>query len=72
MAPAAPVKKKRSRAELMFKKKTGETLVKRPGSLEGSQFVIADLTKCNVFIFDHLSQITIDRCTDCIFVIGPC
>ena len=49
----------------------GETLVKKPGDLEGSMFKINDLKNCNVFIFDHTSQMTIDRCEDCIFVIGP-
>lgn len=64
-------KKKRSRAELIFAKKTGETLIKKPGMLDGSAFKINDLHDCNVFIFDHTAQITIDRCTNCIFVIGP-
>ena len=59
------------RADITFAKKTGETLIKKPGEVNGSAFKIADLKDCNVFIFDHISQIFVDRCENCIIVIGP-
>ena len=72
MKPATePVKKKRKRSELMFKKQEGQTLVKKPGDLDGSMFVMADLKDCAVFILDHTSTMTIDRCENCTFIIGP-
>ena len=66
-----PAKKKRKRADLIFAKQEGATLVKKPGDLEGSMFKINDLKNCKVFVFDHTSQMTIDRCEDCVFVLGP-
>ena len=52
-----PKKKKRSRAELMFKDQNGQELWKAPGSLEGSQFVMANLEGCQVHVLDHTSQV---------------
>lgn len=68
---APPVKRKRKRAELIFQKLEGQTLVKKPGDLEGSMFKINDLKNCIVLVLDHTSQITVDRCEDCTFVFGP-
>ena len=34
-------------------------------------FKINDLKNCVVLILDHTSQMTIDRCEDCTFILGP-
>lgn len=43
---APPPKKKRNRADFMFKQKSNEILVKKPGDLEGLDFAIKDLDSC--------------------------
>lgn len=55
----------------MFKKEDGKTLSKKPGDINGMQFKIADLENCTVFLMDHLAEITIDRCKNTKFYIGP-
>ena len=55
----------------MFKGKSGETLVKRAGDINGIEFKIQDLQDCKVFLLDHTAQITIDRCQRTIFYIAP-
>eukprot|EP00959_Pyramimonas_sp_CCMP1952_P435484 9118694-Pyramimonas_sp.AAC.1 len=35
----------------------GETIVKKPGSLNGYDFVIELLNDCDVFVLDHTSQV---------------
>ena len=42
-----------------------------PGDINGSQFKIAGLTNCQVYILDHIAEITVDRCNGCTFFIGP-
>ena len=37
---AVPMKKKFNRADYMFKQKTGETLMKVPGQIDGKMFII--------------------------------
>lgn len=68
---APPAKKKFNRADFMFKKEEGKTLSKKPGDINGMQFKIADLENCTVFLVDHLADITIDRCKNTKFYIGP-
>ena len=46
--PAAPPREKKNRFDYMFTKKTGETLIKAPGSIEGEQFVCEELEDCRV------------------------
>ena len=100
----APAKKKFNRADYKFMSKTGETLVKVPGKIDGKAFVIGMLEDCKVYLYDHSAQvsgilpsrnhllslehfllhlsriyqfcraflqITIDKCKNCTFVIGP-
>lgn len=64
--------KKLKRADLMFKKlKNEHNLLKPPGLLDGRQFAMAELENCTVCLFDHFSQITVDRCVGTKFFIGP-
>jgi hypothetical protein len=70
MADAAP-KKKLNREDFTFKNKQGETLVKKPGDINGIQFMVKDLKDCVVQLLDHTGQIQVDRCEGCTFFIGP-
>jgi hypothetical protein len=66
MAP----KKKINRADYMFKEQEGQTLVKNPGVIDGMQFAIKDLNKCEVHLFDHTSQVGTQF--SCIFKLHFC
>jgi len=60
-----------NKENFIIKQRTGETLVKKPGSLNGYDFIIELLTDCDVFILDHTEQVQIDNCTNCRIFIGP-
>ena len=49
--------KKRNRQDFIFEKKKGETLIKKPGDLNGSDFCIMNLEDCDVYIMDHSAQV---------------
>lgn len=49
--------KKALREKLTMKKKTGETLWRTPGEIDGKQFSIADLEDCTAHVMDHTSQV---------------
>lgn len=53
-----------------FSKKTGETLVKLPGQVEGQQFGMSDLTGCTALLCDHSDTVLVDRCVDCTIFIA--
>ena len=55
----------------MFKEQSEQVLVKKPGDINGIDFMIRDLEKCIVVILDHTAQIQIDRCNNTKFFIGP-
>ena len=46
-------------------------IVKRPGSIDGQQFVIQNCKNSKIFLLDHLAAVTIDDCVGCQIVIGP-
>ena len=46
-------------------------LVKMPGDINGIDFMIKDLENCTVMLFDHTAQVTIDRCKNTKFYVGP-
>ena len=45
-------KKKVNRADYMFADKTGEELIKKPGDVNGLDFMIRNLTDCTVYLLD--------------------
>lgn len=55
----------------MFKSKDGEVLVKKPGDINGIDFMIKDLENCTVLLLDHTAQVQVDRCNNCKFYFGP-
>jgi hypothetical protein len=46
-------KKKLNRADFMFNQVTGQTLIKKPGDIDGVQFAIRYLTDCHASVFDY-------------------
>ncbi len=52
-------KKKLNREDYMFKDKTGEELVKKPGQVNGLDFQIRNLTDCKVFLMDTTAQVSL-------------
>ena len=64
-------KKKLNKADFQFKSRKGETLIKKPGDINGIDFMIKDLHDCTVYLFDWTAQIQLDKCTNCKFFIGP-
>ena len=42
-----------------------------PGDINGIDFMIKDLENCTVMLLDHTAQITVDRCKNTKFYIGP-
>ena len=42
-----------------------------PGDIDGLAFRMTDLENCTVVILDHTAQITVDRCKNTKFYIGP-
>jgi protein XRP2 len=59
-------------ADFRFVGLKGQVCIKEPGSINGINFKLKDLDDCDVFLFDHTSQVLIDNCTNCRFFIGPC
>jgi len=52
-------KKKLNRADFMFVSKTGETLRKNPGDINGIDFKIKDLHDCTVYLLDRTAQVSL-------------
>lgn len=55
---AGGAKKKLNRADFMFSQVTGQTLVKKPGDIDGVQFAIRYLTDCHASVFDYTGQVS--------------
>lgn len=56
--PSIAQKKKLNRDDYMFKDKTGEELVKKPGEVNGLDFMIRNLTDCTVYLCDTTAQVS--------------
>jgi len=48
---------------------TGETVIK--DNLQGQSFVIENCKKCEIQLLDITTQVQIDECEDCVFIVGP-
>lgn len=46
-------------------------VVKRPGSIDGQQFVIQNCKNSKIFLLDHIATVTVDDCVECQIIIGP-
>ena len=58
-APEAPAKKKFNRNDYIFQQKNGETLIKKPGQIDGKAFSIRFLENCTVYLYDHSAQVSL-------------
>ena len=56
---------------LSFVDRSGETLVKATGEVNGRDFVLSRLTNCTVFISDTCGAVRADRLENCKVYIGP-
>jgi len=55
----------------MFKDRSNELLIKEPGEVNGIEFRIKECHDCIIYLFDHTALVTIDKCTNTKFYIGP-
>jgi hypothetical protein len=46
--------------------------IKRPGDINGTQFIIEDTKDVTIFLLDHCGPIAMDECHGCTVVTGPC
>ena len=51
--PSFGKKKKLNKADFMFKSLTDQLCIKKPGDINGIDFMIKDLTNCTVVLMDH-------------------
>ncbi|KNC52110.1 uncharacterized protein AMSG_00937 [Thecamonas trahens ATCC 50062] len=59
-------------ADYRFRGLTDTVAVKPPGSINGEQFIIDTCSGCELYVLDHTATVSIDECTDCRIVLGPC
>ena len=57
--------------DFIYVKRTGEKLVKAPGTINGQQFVIDSCEDCEIYILDECDSLMIDDCVRCKIVVGP-
>ena len=55
--PEPPKKKKLNKADFMFKSQKDQVLIKKPGDINGIDFMIKDLENCTVYLLDHIAQL---------------
>lgn len=53
----AQPKKRLNRADYMFNQLNGQTVVKKPGDVNGIQFAIRYLENCDASLYDWTSQV---------------
>ncbi|GAB6032776.1 Protein Xrp2, variant 3 [Chamberlinius hualienensis] len=49
----------------------GEKIIKKPGSIEGEQFIIQNCEECEISVLDYTNSVTIDDCVNCKIILGP-
>ena len=63
---------RQDRSQLIISGQVGVVTGRLPGQLNGRQFHIQDCQKCQLFILDHTSAVTLHGCSECDVVLGPC
>ena len=51
--------------------KSDETCGRKPGTINGQQFIIENCKNCVIYILDHSAVVTVDSCENCKLIIGP-
>lgn len=64
-------KEKLNPADFIISGRSGETIVKDKGSIDGEQFCIENCRDCDIFLFDHLDSSFVDDCEGCRIYVGP-
>ena len=44
---------------------------RKPGTVNGQQFIIENCKNSSIYIYDHSAMVTIDKCEDCVIFLGP-
>ena len=60
-----------TKEDLTIKSEKCKTIIKLPGDIDGNEFTIKDLLYSNIVLLDHIAQITIEKCKNSKFYIGP-
>ena len=48
---------------------TNQTVIRKPGQIDGQQFIVDSCKDCVIRIFDHCAQVTIDDCVGCEIIV---
>ncbi|KAF4693498.1 hypothetical protein FOZ60_010680 [Perkinsus olseni] len=57
--------------DFIFTSKFSDKLVRKRGDIRGYDFSIDGCESCEIYLFDHTSQVFIDDCKDCTIFVGP-
>eukprot|EP01029_Cantina_marsupialis_P029663 TRINITY_DN781981_c0_g1_i1.p1 TRINITY_DN781981_c0_g1~~TRINITY_DN781981_c0_g1_i1.p1 ORF type:complete len:332 (-),score=91.35 TRINITY_DN781981_c0_g1_i1:158-1153(-) len=60
------------KANFIVRGKESECIMRKPGSIDGQQFLIEECKNCDIFVLDHSAAVNIDACENCNIYIGPC
>jgi hypothetical protein len=58
--PLPQIRKNINIEDLVFNGKTGETLIKAPGTIDGELFKIENCKDCTIYLCDNLDSIYVD------------
>ena len=70
-SPSKPGNANLDQKDFVFENRTGETLVKPPGSIDGQQFQLDGCEDCEIYLLDTCDSVMIDDCKRCKIVVGP-
>ncbi|XP_022657960.1 protein XRP2-like isoform X2 [Varroa destructor] len=57
--------------DFTVEQKKNETVIRKPGTINGQQFIIQDCQDSYILLLDHMNVVTIDDCKNCQIVLGP-
>ena len=57
--------------EYTIENESNKTIVRKPGSLNDTPFILQSLENCSIYLFSNLATVCIDNCRNCKFFIGP-
>ncbi|KAI1280509.1 Protein XRP2 [Halotydeus destructor] len=57
--------------EYTIENENGSTVIRKPGSIKGQQFIVQNCSASSIWLFDHINTVTVDDCRDCVLFIGP-
>jgi len=57
--------------DFIISKRTGESITKQAGSINGQQFNIEECKDCDIFLLDYMDSVFMDDCENCRVFFGP-